>query len=339
MKKTYLAILAAVLFNTANSQNIEDDLFAHWQFNSSLLDTTANARNLILQSGTGSTYVAGREAIANTALNCTGDDVFSAGTYQIDSGNNDWSIAVWIKPTAITGYVVGNKNLKIFPNFSNFENQGQFALAVLGDGRIMFQVVDGTTLNPVNLIPDSLITFNEWNHIVCNYNHVADSIFIFKNGLQIFSKLAVSLQQTSSILCVGGYQQTDLQTGGAETISYSDKFTGSIDDIRIYNRALSATHIQELFVLTTPVSTVLNELDTERNVNIYPNPLSDNFIEFTSNKVIKSITVLSMLGQKLIEKEIHDIIGSVDLTNISAGSYLLLIQTANGVETKRFEKL
>jgi glucose/arabinose dehydrogenase len=86
--------------------------------------------------------------------------------------------------------------------------------------------------------PDSLPA-NGWSHLALTYDGAMLRLYI--NGVQV-NKRAV----TSSILVSG----SPLRLGGNST--YNEFFQGRIDDVRIYNRALTAAEIQA--DMATPVT-------------------------------------------------------------------------------------
>lgn len=74
-----------------------------------------------------------------------------------------------------------------------------------------------------------------------------------------------------------------------------------------------------------------------RQVKIFPNPVSDKlFIELPEQLSIQNIQVVNMLGQAVIEGNQIEAIAAGDL---SSGSYILVMNTNQGLVTKHFVKL
>lgn len=79
------------------------------------------------------------------------------------------------------------------------------------------------------------ITVGNWYHIACTYDGTSASIYVdgeLQNSVSMSGLLRVSTQH--------------ILIGANPTSPPSSFFNGSIDDIRIWNRALSASEIQDL---------------------------------------------------------------------------------------------
>jgi len=82
------------------------------------------------------------------------------------------------------------------------------------------------------------LSINVWTHITATYD--GSTLRLYVNGALVSSRaLTVSINSTSQPLRIGG-----------NTI-WSEWFAGLIDDVRIYDRALSAAEIQN--AMGTPV--------------------------------------------------------------------------------------
>jgi hypothetical protein len=70
-----------------------------------------------------------------------------------------------------------------------------------------------------------------WTHVALTYS--GSQLVLFVNGVQVASAaVSGAIQASSSPLWIGGNQP------------YGEYFAGLIDDVRVYNRALSQTEIQ-----------------------------------------------------------------------------------------------
>lgn len=320
MHKFYFFIgLLSVHF--VHAQSVSDQLFIHWPFNGNLQNEAGSLYDLSSANNLSVSFEAGHESLPNTAVACSATDAYITDSLQIDSGGNTWSVAVWVKPTQDAGgYIVGNKNFKIFPNFSAYENPGQFALAVLNDGRILFQVVDVADL-AVNYFGDTLATFNEWNHLVAVFNNSNNSVQLYKNKQLIHSGTTVSVKSQASQLWVGGYRQQSLESNGTSTFTYEGLFNGSVDDIRIYTRALSAADVVSLFDLETPApSAVLNT--SNYTIDVYPNP-AEKIAHWAGNKPY-DVVLYTTAGQAVLKLQKAT---CISLENIPAGIYYVSFST------------
>jgi len=88
-----------------------------------------------------------------------------------------------------------------------------------------------------NTVAPSVLAVNTWTHLAATSD--GTTVRLFVNGVQVASQAQPTpLASTTGTLQLGGD-------------SYGEYFAGRIDDVRIYNRALSATQIQA--DMNTPV--------------------------------------------------------------------------------------
>ena len=97
-------------------------------------------------------------------------------------------------------------------------------------------------VSPVVLIADTSLNLNQWYHVAFTYDKDGGSNNrkIYINGVLDKQDTATGALGTSTLpFLIGAYSTTPVNL-----------FNGSIDEVRIYNRALSATEIQKLYDLT-----------------------------------------------------------------------------------------
>ncbi|HXJ61212.1 MAG TPA: LamG-like jellyroll fold domain-containing protein [Verrucomicrobiae bacterium] len=96
----------------------------------------------------------------------------------------------------------------------------------------------GGTFNPSPLTAPDRLPINVWSHLACTYDGVVMRLYV--NGVQVASRPLNSLIRTST---------GPLTIGGDEI--YGQFWTGGIDEVRVYARALSGPEIQA--DMNTPV--------------------------------------------------------------------------------------
>ena len=132
------------------------------------------------------------------------------------------TLSAWIMPTANqSGWrtIMQKETDAYFLNASN----GTGALRPSGGGTFGAgdSYVSGTTASPVNA----------WTHVAFTYDGATQRLFV--NGTQVASRAQTgNIQTTNNPLWIGGNNP------------YGEYFTGLIDEVRVYNKALSATEIQ-----------------------------------------------------------------------------------------------
>ena len=83
------------------------------------------------------------------------------------------------------------------------------------------------------------LTTNTWTHVAGTYD--GTTLRLYVNGVQVGSQAKTGSMPVSA---------NPLQIGGDSI--YGQYFPGSIDEVRVYNRALSATEIQS--DMNTPIT-------------------------------------------------------------------------------------
>jgi glucose/arabinose dehydrogenase/chitodextrinase len=135
---------------------------------------------------------------------------------------NAMTLAAWIRPTANqNGWrtILQRQPDAYVLNASNSNGP----LRPSGGGTLggSFQWVSGPTASPVNA----------WTHVAVTYD--GSILRLYVNGIQVASKSASgTIENSSSPLWIGGNNP------------YGEYFNGSIDEARVYNRALSTAEIQ-----------------------------------------------------------------------------------------------
>jgi len=148
-------------------------------------------------------------------ITSAGIDLSSSGTY---------TESVWVYPNVVDtdyhgimgfGTAVANRYPTIYVH-----NQ---------DG---IDVYFGYGANQCGAIFSSVLTLQEWNHITITFNGTLFTLYI--DGVSVGQNSGCSGKTPAS--------QTTVRLGASDNY-----FPGKIDDVRIYNRALSATEAKQLY--------------------------------------------------------------------------------------------
>ncbi len=95
------------------------------------------------------------------------------------------------------------------------------------------------------LVNGSAAATNAWHHVVATYDgsSMAAGVNIYVDG--VLQTPSFTFSNLSATILTGG----DLKIG-VDVPGHGDTFTGTIDDVRVYNRALSASEIWQLYLVT-----------------------------------------------------------------------------------------
>jgi len=208
-------------------------------------DSTTNGNNAALTNFNGnSQWVAGE---TNGALNFNATTNNQWAAISDSSGqlnfctNSDtaFSVAVWVKATP-----------GIQPNGAGIIAKGyghggeKFAMDIYGTYRFYVRNAAGTSINvgPVGTVDGN------WHHLVGIYNGINTN-----NGLQLYidgqlaasNNAPASLLSNTHVISLGSREDTS-------TSGYILPLYGAMDDVRIYNRTLTAADVQQLYLATLP---------------------------------------------------------------------------------------
>lgn len=133
------------------------------------------------------------------------------------------TVSAWVYPTANSGH--SSDQWGIASKLA-YPNSGWW-LDMRNTGKMHFGTCDGTSHN---VYTTTTIPLNQWSHVVGWSNGTTNKVYI--NGVEAGSSASGTLKDSSS--------NFSISTG----TGYG--FTGKIDDVRVYNRALSASEISAI---------------------------------------------------------------------------------------------
>ncbi len=97
---------------------------------------------------------------------------------------------------------------------------------------------------------------------------------------------------------------------------------------------------QNIYINMVPIIMIpsntqsLSEVELEKMCYLMPNP-ANNYFKVMSHYTINNIQVFDMVGKMLIEKDVNYFEKEIDISNLSAGSYVVKINTAKGSVKKK----
>lgn len=205
--------------SVAMGTNISTGLVADWGFNGNAKDSTPYSNNAAVN---GPALTADRRGRANSAYSFNGtSDYMNCGTSSILRPSTAITISAWVYMTGYSTALSGIVNY----------GAGGYWLSVGSNGIPYLYITSNTAVNAVSVIP-----LNQWRHIVATYDGSTGKIYI--NGSLNNSQTWTGAISSYALNCFIGSNK-------AVAGRY---FQGSLDDVRIYNRALSSSEVQSLFI-------------------------------------------------------------------------------------------
>ena len=254
-----LILLFSVLFTTMSFAQVpsyipNSGLVGWWPFNGNANDESGNGNNGTVN---GATLTTDRNGVVNSAYNFSGTttntEIITGDCSSFPSGNSPRSISIWY-------YGINTS--------TTYQQLFGYGGETCGQSFIMnFNNPDlGPTVNPTgkyevqghcqlfrNYASSALPLDNYWHQIILTYD---GSVFRFYNDgnlVSTSSPTTLNVVTLSKIYCFGK------ETNQSGTTAYFQDgipgFNGKLDDIGIWNRALTDCEIQNLYTSTNPSNT------------------------------------------------------------------------------------
>ena len=212
-------------------------------------------------------------------------------------------------------------------------------------GVIQAQV--GYTVSPANTINLTLPLNQTTASKIYQVN--TDSSKILLKWERVFVNLPVGWIYTSydNSACYGGIP------AGPMTMDSIPVSAQSFVGLDIDPTTISGVGIVKIYVyqdgyysqgdtLTWNISTAavgVNEYTDSDKISLYPNPSTDVLnIQFKEEYKDSKVRITDAVGRKVMEEEITGALNTIDVSNLPAGNYFLLIESKERVISKRFIK-
>ncbi|WP_298392921.1 LamG-like jellyroll fold domain-containing protein [Flavobacterium sp.] len=267
-------------------------LITEYNFNNTYNNVLGNAP---FTSNSGTAFTSDRNGSPNSALyiNNTGTTSTILG---LPYGNSARTVSVWIKMAVLNPF-----GFNFIYNYGNSTNY----YGTYFNNSNLYHFQNGSSHFVANTT-----SLNTWIHYVFTYDGTVSKIY--KNGALLGTNtIAFNTLNNGNLFRLGL-----TESGG---VNY---FNGTVDDLKIYNYAISDADVTSLF----SNNILASENFTSQNLKatIYPNPTSDNFSIEMENEV-KSVEIYSIQGHKVLTSNTKD----MNVSNLSKGMYLVKIEDSN----------
>jgi hypothetical protein len=208
-----------------------DGLVAYYDMENNLLDGSGNGLN---GTAIGSPIFSAGLGSFGTALSLAGADCVDLGEQAVFNPIGSFSVSLWANAATWNSdwghAMIGNRGEdNIGWQIRRYGSSSNIAFTTRGVGN------DDTQSNAV-------MPLGDWVHIVCVYDNSANTKQIYVNGIldqEVTTNAGASITATTHNTYIGARANS----GNTGQEAY---FTGLLDEIRVYNRALSVGEVEFL---------------------------------------------------------------------------------------------
>ena len=181
--------------------------------------------------GTSAAWTAGASGKINSSLSFDGNDdnvnMGDPSNGTLDFGLNDFTTVAWFKTSTTNQGVILGKYSGYPLFYSRINSDGKIGSRIGFDASTNFESTDGTVVND-----------NLWHQIVTVYKRNGN-MTRYLDGKLYGSTLDISSASSRTVDTTNSFA---VSSSGS-----SQFFTGQIDDVRVYNYALTATQVKTLY--------------------------------------------------------------------------------------------
>ena len=310
MKKNVLFIVFILLIATGFSQDIKTGLVARYSFCGNLLDISGNENHGLYMGLTTPTYTTDYFGNENQAMffNGINDWVNVLPSETMNSPVDEATVSCWVN---YQSYYFG----QWVPIFAKTDGDAVVSRQYsLGNNCLTGQIYWHSTY----VAQSDELELNKWFHIAVTYT--PDLLKCYLNGEFI-----------------GEAEPNDLLTEneqpfqiGRDTPSSTDYFHGVLDEVNVYNRALTADDVMALTNYNGCDPSSVSEDIFIENINVFPNPMETTLNIDLSYSGKFHMRLFNSMGQILLEKDVLTKNTEIDVSYLSKGIYYLQIKKDHG---------
>ena len=234
-RTTSLAMTTSSFSQTKHFIDDKTNMLAWYKFDGDFTDSSGNGKHLT--GGTGTTFVDDR-VVGTNSINFPNNDGQELSSAVDLSGNKSFSISFWSYRNSngehdyiiSSGIAQTNKLLTVGYIFDSTNSSDSFAFAFYGNDLFITNYQENDT--------------GRWIHFTVTYDISNLHRAIYRNGILIANDVAsnsLNIPNNSSFIIGTRYNSVR-------------PFGGKLDDVRIYNRALTQEEIATLYSQTIPSS-------------------------------------------------------------------------------------
>lgn len=297
-------------------------LVGYWSFNGNANDESGNGNNGIVN---GATLTMDRFGTLNNAYSFNGVDNYIEITDSPSLNPLSITLSGWVNSFEDATDVQSNAKAIITKwyqaiNCGNASDNYNLQLTFLDNTSVLVGATtpNNQAISSISSI-NNIIGLNTWHHFAFVHDNL-NGQKLFVDGIQINSN------DVAGDLC----NSTNNLLFGADNFSGTNFWRflkGKLDDLGMWNRALSPQEINALYN-STPLN--LNQFSQTNLFSVYPNPSKNLANLKTEAKLIgATYTIHDSTGRFIVSGKINAADTVIEVENLTSGIYLLSIGNLN----------
>jgi hypothetical protein len=316
-----LALLFALILHLSpRSQNLNAGLTACYELNGNAVDAASGLNGTL----SAVTATVDRFGNPNSAMHFAGavGSVISLPDHPSLKPSSDLSISCWINSKNFdVSYIVFTKN-------SQSVNHEAYELYIGPQYRFMARKCKSPYINGAS--STTTLNVNVWYHLACTFDN--STVKIYVNGV---------LEGTTAVTFNGfDYVNGKKVIVGGTMEAFDVPFKGTIDNLRFYNRVLTAAEVGLLYSQDPACSilTAASEREKENSFRVFPNPAETNIhVEALASEGFE-YALTDLAGKSILSATSTNRNIQINISELSAGIYFLNLKTENSTVRKKIIK-
>lgn len=259
MKRLTFLLIVFILFSFESNKakaNLTDGLIAYYTFSGNANDISGKGHNGTVY---GASLTSDRFGNPNSAYKFDGVDDYILVNYHTDFQLPTYTISAWIKPIFDdTSFTFGLAIVSRGEDFSSDNSALSFGVyePVL-DFTSVYLSYENSSDDDFSYITHEIPEIDEWVHLaVTRANNGTLSIYLDGDLLDSWDSTPVPTSNCTQDVTIGAYWYSPTSSDQFLT----NWFWGDMDDLRIYNRALSESDLDSLSVIPVPSALILGSI-------------------------------------------------------------------------------
>lgn len=177
----------------------------------------------------------------------------------------------------------------------------------------------------ISLVATGILpNINEWVHVV--YLRDNPSIVLYINGVLNTNLTTYSGYNSNTGTTTPNYGSAPKALIGCREYLSQFFFDGKIDDLRIYDRALNQTEINDLY---NDNIMGIHDVKNSGLLKVYPNPANDKLIVSLIKNSNSNIVITDVLGKKVKQIKTTELKTEINISDLQSGIYFITLTQEN----------